>query len=115
MDMQYNIIRGKNNLRLVQYENEDGIQCRSWMTVDAINNQVDPSEGIPASMDFSQFVNFQHPSPTDFDAELKRRGVWTTSELIAEPNTVINVLQTLYGPTMASVLQKAQKFEKESK
>lgn len=115
MGMQYDIIKGKNNLRLVQYENDDGVPCRSWMTVDSINNQSDPSEGIPASIDFSQFVSFQHPSPTDFDAELKRRGIWTTSELLADSNTVMNVLQHLYGPTMASVLQKAQQFEKESK
>ena len=112
--MQYNIIQGKGKLRLVEYENDDGINHRSWMTLDAINNQSDPSEGIPASIDFSQFVNFDHPSPIDFDRELKRRGIWTTSELLAEPNTVMNVLQHLYGPTMASVLQKAQQFEKET-
>ena len=111
--MQYNIVQGKGNMRLVEYE-ENGISHRSWITVDAMNDGIDPSEGVPASTDFSKLVNFSHPSPTDFDAELKRRGVWTVSELIAEPNTVISVLQTLYGPTMASVLSKAQKLEKES-
>ena len=69
--MQYDIIKSKNNLRLVEYENDDGIKCRSWLTATAMGNDADPSEGVPASIDFFNFVNLDHPSPIYFDRVLK--------------------------------------------
>lgn len=123
-DMQYDnlsfpvrVITVKSGMQLIQWE-ENNTFHRTWMK----DNQVfkdqtgtyvaDPHVGIPYGFDFTELVELK-TTPEILDRELKRRGVWTLAELRSNPAALTGALQAAYGVTRATILENAEKYEKE--
>lgn len=70
-----------------------------------------PEWGIPYGEDFSALVN---PAATgeSIDRELKRAGIWTVEDLLANPNGAAGALQRAYGVDLAALLGAARAIQK---
>lgn len=102
------IIRQQNGMMLIQWN--DGQLRRSWITKE-LAEQVDgdrawvvsPERGIPFGDDFSSIIQVVQVTPQMFDAEFKRRGIWTFDDLLARQGEVLAVVQTVYGPSLSAI------------
>ncbi len=70
-----------------------------------------PEWGIPYGEDFSAHI---HPAATgeSIDRELKRAGIWTAEDLLANPNGAAGALQRAYGVDLAALLGAARTIQK---
>lgn len=70
-----------------------------------------PEWGIPFGEDFSALI---HPAATgeSIDRELKRAGIWTVEDLLANPNGAAGALQRAYGVDLATLLGAARAIQK---
>lgn len=113
------IIRDESSgMSLVEWLDKDDIQQRAKVkTVSILNrsgNQGEmknPEQGVPYGVDF---VHAFSPSVTSKDIcrELRRRGLWTSTDMVKNPNLIMGAIQSAYGLDFARVIQLAQEYEK---
>jgi hypothetical protein len=110
------IIRRHNDLFLIQWAEVDDVH-RGWIPesmVEDLGNSTgqveNPAIAIPYGVQWSEHVSLA-ASPRDLEKELRRRGIWTTGDLRAQPQVAISCLQSVYGVDLAALLTAAKEID----
>jgi len=115
-------IANENGGVLVEWVNRLGIRHRSWVKPSMIledNGQSivveSPERGVPYGDDLSILFEIDPEINRDFAAALKNQGIWTYADVMARPQLVQGVLQSVYGVALSNVLQAAGAATKAAK
>lgn len=73
-----------------------------------------PEWGIPYGEDFSALISPAATGET-IDRELKKAGIWTAGDLLANPNGAAGALQRAYGVDLSALLGVARTIQKREK
>lgn len=112
------IIREDRGMSLVEWTDEHDVLQRSRVKTDSIQNRAgnvgtmeNPEQGIPYGVDITHVL---HPSVTahDISRELRKRGLWTASDMQRNPQQIMGALQQAYGVDFAQVVAIARQYER---
>ncbi len=110
------IILRKNDLLLVEWLDGE-MPMRAWVTPDMILSHSgkeaiveNPRAGIPYGMEWRQLV-LLHATPIGLEAELKKQGIWTISDLRTKTPQAVSAIQSVYGVEIATLLNMAKAYE----
>lgn len=108
------ILRVENGLHLVEWQDDDGLLERFWVTGDMVERQAgnlgiaqNPKRGIPFGDSLLETFDLQL-SYRDFDRELRNRGIWKYADILANPNGVVQAIQAALGVDLAALLNLAR-------
>jgi len=116
--MRVRIVLRKNGTSLIEWvENDDTL--RGWIPdvkVSAISGNAgdveNPRMAVPyTGTPWRELVSMAATS-ISLERELRRRGIWTISDLRANPNVALSAIQSVYGIDLAQLLYAAAEFEK---
>lgn len=95
------VLRSKGAASLVEWQDDAGVH-RNWLPVKVITHRgdetfvKDPAMGIPEGVDFADAIKGK-VSPKEIDQALKRAGIWTWADVLANPAIVVGVVTDTVG------------------
>ena len=112
------VIAHQDNLVLVEWEQE-GIPQRAWvmpaMIVSSDGHTAvvkNPKSGIPYGMEWRRMVDIL-PTPEQVEIELKKRGIWTMTDLRQRSAEIVAAIQSACSLSRAGILQAAERYERQ--
>jgi len=120
--MKVRVITTKDGMYLIEWEDTDGDGLqRKWVTKEMIFEFLDddgrlatvedPERGIPYGVDWKLILPEISCTIVDLANELKRRGIWTTEDMRANPNSVRVALSTALGTGLSEILHAAAAYD----
>lgn len=112
--IKVNVIRRKGATMLVQFADENGVQRvtlpSSSVDDDGLVDVLELSLGIPYGLPWEEIVQFK-ATPETVTNELRRRGIWTREDLIADPNGAVSAFRTASGVDASRLRILAAQYE----
>ena len=115
--MKVTVISRKNAAALIEYHlKDDDMLYRAAVPFNSLNGSYVPDEeielSIPVGVAWAEVIKPVATS-TDFQRELRRRGVWTAQDAIARPNEVLAAVSAAYGLDVAAIIRAANTIARE--
>lgn len=99
------VIRAQGPAVLVQWTDGDDLRRAYVPAREVLDGQVSSetlAAGIPYGLLWEEIVAFS-VTPERLARELRRRGVWTTEDVLRQPNSIVAALQAAYRIDLAAI------------
>lgn len=118
--VEVRVVTQQKDLALVEWT-EDGEPRRAWLPYREVTHWKDgtlhatnPGRGVPYGDDFLRNVKLQATTEA-VGNELRRRGIWTADDALANAPAVIGALQAVYGLDASGIMTAAAAYKREQR